>query len=200
MKPSKGAFASLNPFQCPEMFFPVLTVSTKELRALLLPSCRGYAIASSSDDRMNEPPTSLGLVPHQVSDLEMSCGPAPSSHRGEGSTAHSSSSTPAAVGPHGERCFLGTLLGRDEPMALPHFDALELLTRLCRAEEKEGTGLGTAMCGSAGFSLSPAIYSLLWPSLRTTQGLIFPFTDHSELPGRHGDQAHKYQPNSPEYG
>ena len=27
---------------------------------------RGYAIASSSDDRMNEPPTSLGLVPHQV--------------------------------------------------------------------------------------------------------------------------------------
>ncbi|OBS74716.1 hypothetical protein A6R68_14753 [Neotoma lepida] len=30
----------------------------------------GYAIASSSDDRMNEPPTSLGLVPHQVSDLE----------------------------------------------------------------------------------------------------------------------------------
>ncbi|XP_063577952.1 ubiquitin-like modifier-activating enzyme ATG7 isoform X10 [Pongo abelii] len=25
----------------------------------------GYAIASSSDDRMNEPPTSLGLVPHQ---------------------------------------------------------------------------------------------------------------------------------------
>ncbi|KAK2091447.1 Autophagy protein 7 [Saguinus oedipus] len=31
----------------------------------------GYAIASSSDDRMNEPPTSLGLVPHQVSDLEM---------------------------------------------------------------------------------------------------------------------------------
>lgn len=27
----------------------------------------GYAIASSSDDRMNEPPTSLGLVPHQVS-------------------------------------------------------------------------------------------------------------------------------------
>ncbi|TKC41606.1 hypothetical protein EI555_001057, partial [Monodon monoceros] len=30
----------------------------------------GYAIASSSDDRMNEPPTSLGLVPHQVSDWE----------------------------------------------------------------------------------------------------------------------------------
>lgn len=27
----------------------------------------GYAVASSSDDRMNEPPTSLGLVPHQVS-------------------------------------------------------------------------------------------------------------------------------------
>lgn len=27
---------------------------------------RGYAVASSSDDRMNEPPTSLGLVPHQV--------------------------------------------------------------------------------------------------------------------------------------
>uniref|UniRef100_A0A4W4DWS9 Ubiquitin-like modifier-activating enzyme ATG7 n=1 Tax=Electrophorus electricus TaxID=8005 RepID=A0A4W4DWS9_ELEEL len=26
----------------------------------------GYAVASSSDDRMNEPPTSLGLVPHQV--------------------------------------------------------------------------------------------------------------------------------------
>uniref|UniRef100_A0A8C8YCQ5 Ubiquitin-like modifier-activating enzyme ATG7 n=1 Tax=Prolemur simus TaxID=1328070 RepID=A0A8C8YCQ5_PROSS len=26
----------------------------------------GYAIASSSDDRMNEPPTSLGLVPHQI--------------------------------------------------------------------------------------------------------------------------------------
>uniref|UniRef100_A0A672G9U6 Ubiquitin-like modifier-activating enzyme ATG7 n=1 Tax=Salarias fasciatus TaxID=181472 RepID=A0A672G9U6_SALFA len=25
----------------------------------------GYAVASSSDDRMNEPPTSLGLVPHQ---------------------------------------------------------------------------------------------------------------------------------------
>lgn len=43
----------------------------KELRALLLLSCRGYAIASSSDDRMNEPPTSLGLVPHQVSDLEI---------------------------------------------------------------------------------------------------------------------------------
>lgn len=30
--------------------------------------CRGYAVASSSDDRMNEPPTSLGLVPHQVSE------------------------------------------------------------------------------------------------------------------------------------
>lgn len=30
-------------------------------------SVRGYAMASSSDDRMNEPPTSLGLVPHQVS-------------------------------------------------------------------------------------------------------------------------------------
>lgn len=29
----------------------------------------GYAVASSSDDRMNEPPTSLGLVPHQVSNL-----------------------------------------------------------------------------------------------------------------------------------
>uniref|UniRef100_A0A8C0GYQ4 Ubiquitin-like modifier-activating enzyme ATG7 n=1 Tax=Chelonoidis abingdonii TaxID=106734 RepID=A0A8C0GYQ4_CHEAB len=29
----------------------------------------GYAVASSSDDRMNEPPTSLGLVPHQVSEL-----------------------------------------------------------------------------------------------------------------------------------
>uniref|UniRef100_A0A3B4WM65 Ubiquitin-like modifier-activating enzyme ATG7 n=1 Tax=Seriola lalandi dorsalis TaxID=1841481 RepID=A0A3B4WM65_SERLL len=28
----------------------------------------GYAVASSSDDRMNEPPTSLGLVPHQVLD------------------------------------------------------------------------------------------------------------------------------------
>ncbi|MGH0182707.1 UNVERIFIED_CONTAM: hypothetical protein FKN15_010558 [Acipenser sinensis] len=27
---------------------------------------RGYAVASSSDDRMNEPPTSLGLVPHQI--------------------------------------------------------------------------------------------------------------------------------------
>uniref|UniRef100_A0A8C2G9Q0 Ubiquitin-like modifier-activating enzyme ATG7 n=1 Tax=Cyprinus carpio TaxID=7962 RepID=A0A8C2G9Q0_CYPCA len=27
----------------------------------------GYAVASSSDDRMNEPPTSLGPVPHQVS-------------------------------------------------------------------------------------------------------------------------------------
>lgn len=26
----------------------------------------GYAMASSSDDRMNEPPTSLGLVPHQI--------------------------------------------------------------------------------------------------------------------------------------
>uniref|UniRef100_A0AAQ4QVV9 Ubiquitin-like modifier-activating enzyme ATG7 n=1 Tax=Gasterosteus aculeatus aculeatus TaxID=481459 RepID=A0AAQ4QVV9_GASAC len=26
----------------------------------------GYAVASSSEDRMNEPPTSLGLVPHQV--------------------------------------------------------------------------------------------------------------------------------------
>uniref|UniRef100_A0A663MKK9 Ubiquitin-like modifier-activating enzyme ATG7 n=1 Tax=Athene cunicularia TaxID=194338 RepID=A0A663MKK9_ATHCN len=26
----------------------------------------GYAVASSSDDRMNEPPTSLGLVPHQI--------------------------------------------------------------------------------------------------------------------------------------
>lgn len=29
----------------------------------------GYAVASSSDDRMNEPPTSLGLVPHQVRNL-----------------------------------------------------------------------------------------------------------------------------------
>uniref|UniRef100_A0AAQ5XB10 Ubiquitin-like modifier-activating enzyme ATG7 n=1 Tax=Amphiprion ocellaris TaxID=80972 RepID=A0AAQ5XB10_AMPOC len=28
----------------------------------------GYAVASSSEDRMNEPPTSLGLVPHQVLD------------------------------------------------------------------------------------------------------------------------------------
>ncbi|XP_067907949.1 ubiquitin-like modifier-activating enzyme ATG7 isoform X4 [Heterodontus francisci] len=26
----------------------------------------GYAVASSSDDRLNEPPTSLGLVPHQI--------------------------------------------------------------------------------------------------------------------------------------
>ncbi|XP_077678396.1 ubiquitin-like modifier-activating enzyme ATG7 isoform X5 [Eretmochelys imbricata] len=26
----------------------------------------GYAVASSSDDRMSEPPTSLGLVPHQI--------------------------------------------------------------------------------------------------------------------------------------
>ncbi|XP_037304405.1 ubiquitin-like modifier-activating enzyme ATG7 isoform X1 [Pungitius pungitius] len=26
----------------------------------------GYAVASSSEDRMNEPPTSLGLVPHQI--------------------------------------------------------------------------------------------------------------------------------------
>ncbi|XP_061639765.1 ubiquitin-like modifier-activating enzyme ATG7 isoform X1 [Phyllopteryx taeniolatus] len=26
----------------------------------------GYAVASSSNDRMNEPPTSLGLVPHQI--------------------------------------------------------------------------------------------------------------------------------------
>ncbi|XP_064161432.1 ubiquitin-like modifier-activating enzyme ATG7 isoform X1 [Anguilla rostrata] len=26
----------------------------------------GYAVASSSDDRMNEPPTSLGLAPHQI--------------------------------------------------------------------------------------------------------------------------------------
>lgn len=34
----------------------------------LLLFCRGYAVASSSDDRMNEPPTSLGLVPHQVSE------------------------------------------------------------------------------------------------------------------------------------
>lgn len=200
MKPSKGAFASPNPFQCPERFFPVLTMSTKELRALLLPSCRGYAIASSSDDRMNEPPTSLGLVPHQVSDLEMSCGPAPFSHRGEGGTAHSSSSTPTAVGPHREHCVLGTLLGGEEPVALPHFDALEPLTRLCHAVEKEGTGLGTAMRGSASFSLSPVIYSLPWPSLRTTQGLIFSSADHSELPGRHGDQADKCQPSSPEYG
>lgn len=30
----------------------------------------GYAVASSSDDRMNEPPTSLGLVPHQVGKSE----------------------------------------------------------------------------------------------------------------------------------
>lgn len=77
MKPSKGAIGSPNSFQCPEMFFAVITMSMKDLRALPLPSCRGYAIASSSDDRMNEPPTSLGLVPHQVSDLEMKCGPAP---------------------------------------------------------------------------------------------------------------------------
>uniref|UniRef100_A0A8B9KXU8 Ubiquitin-like modifier-activating enzyme ATG7 n=1 Tax=Astyanax mexicanus TaxID=7994 RepID=A0A8B9KXU8_ASTMX len=35
----------------------------------------GYAVASSSDDRMNEPPTSLGLVPHQVkrSDVQNVC-------------------------------------------------------------------------------------------------------------------------------
>lgn len=31
---------------------------------------RGYAVASSSDDRMNEPPTSLGLVPHQVRHID----------------------------------------------------------------------------------------------------------------------------------
>lgn len=31
----------------------------------------GYAVASSSDDRMNEPPTSLGLVPHQVNNLRV---------------------------------------------------------------------------------------------------------------------------------
>ncbi|MEQ2235654.1 Autophagy protein 7 [Ilyodon furcidens] len=30
----------------------------------------GYAVASSSDDRMNEPPTSLGLVPHQHRSLD----------------------------------------------------------------------------------------------------------------------------------
>uniref|UniRef100_A0A8D3ATF2 Ubiquitin-like modifier-activating enzyme ATG7 n=1 Tax=Scophthalmus maximus TaxID=52904 RepID=A0A8D3ATF2_SCOMX len=34
--------------------------------SILQHSEEGYAVASSSDDRMNEPPTSLGLVPHQV--------------------------------------------------------------------------------------------------------------------------------------
>lgn len=84
-----------------------MTVNMKELRALVLLSCRGYAIASSSDDRMNEPPTSLGLVPHQVSDLEMKCGPAPSSL--EGKVGHH---TPAAAqllqwGLGGENVFWG---------------------------------------------------------------------------------------------
>lgn len=35
---------------------------------IILSFYRGYAVASSSDDRLNEPPTSLGLVPHQVRD------------------------------------------------------------------------------------------------------------------------------------
>lgn len=107
MKPSAGAFASPSSFHCLEIFFPVITMSTKELRALLLLSCRGYAIASSSDDRMNEPPTSLGLVPHQVSDLEMKCDPALSSRRGEDGTPHSSSSTATAVGPQGRMLLSG---------------------------------------------------------------------------------------------
>uniref|UniRef100_A0A8D3BW61 Ubiquitin-like modifier-activating enzyme ATG7 n=1 Tax=Scophthalmus maximus TaxID=52904 RepID=A0A8D3BW61_SCOMX len=34
--------------------------------SILQHSEEGYAVASSSDDRMNEPPTSLGLVPHQI--------------------------------------------------------------------------------------------------------------------------------------
>ncbi|XP_056129135.1 ubiquitin-like modifier-activating enzyme ATG7 isoform X2 [Lampris incognitus] len=34
--------------------------------SILQHSESGYAVASSSDDRMNEPPTSLGLVPHQI--------------------------------------------------------------------------------------------------------------------------------------
>uniref|UniRef100_A0A665UEI7 Ubiquitin-like modifier-activating enzyme ATG7 n=1 Tax=Echeneis naucrates TaxID=173247 RepID=A0A665UEI7_ECHNA len=38
-----------------------------EMMVSILQHCEGgYAVASSSDDRMNEPPTSLGLVPHQV--------------------------------------------------------------------------------------------------------------------------------------
>lgn len=153
------------------MFFPVPTVSTKELRALLLPSCRGYAIASSSDDRMNEPPTSLGLVPHQVSDLEMSCGPASSSHRGKGGTAHSSSSTAAAVGPHGERCVLGTLLGEDEPEALPHFDALEPLTRLlCSRKRRDG-----AWDCHAWFSQLQSQTCHLQPSLAQSQNYSGPY-------------------------
>uniref|UniRef100_A0A665UFB1 Ubiquitin-like modifier-activating enzyme ATG7 n=1 Tax=Echeneis naucrates TaxID=173247 RepID=A0A665UFB1_ECHNA len=38
-----------------------------EMMVSILQHCEGgYAVASSSDDRMNEPPTSLGLVPHQI--------------------------------------------------------------------------------------------------------------------------------------
>lgn len=45
---------------------PHLKYDQHHLVILLLLLLRGYAVASSSDDRMNEPPTSLGLVPHQV--------------------------------------------------------------------------------------------------------------------------------------
>ncbi|KAK7826365.1 hypothetical protein U0070_021379 [Myodes glareolus] len=100
----------------------------------------GYAIASSSDDRMNEPPTSLGLVPHQVSDLEMnlwSCSN-PLMERKVGSPPPSTNTTPTAEVSeghslrHGE-CFVqGTLPGGNEPMALPDLD-VKLLTRLHHA-------------------------------------------------------------------
>lgn len=57
---------------CASLFFHFILTGwllSSEVTALF-PLLRGYAIASSSDDRMNEPPTSLGLVPHQVSDLQ----------------------------------------------------------------------------------------------------------------------------------
>lgn len=184
MKLSKGAFGS-NSFQCRLMFSHVFAMNTCELRAPLLPSSRGYAIASSSDDRMNEPPTSLGLVPHQVSDLEMnlwSCSN-PLMEGKVGSPPPSTNTTPTVEVSEGHslrhrECFVqGTLPGGNEPMALPDLD-VKLLTRLHHAGQQEGMGFWVSQ---AWVRLSPAVCGLSWPSLEASWGLVFLSTNHTEL-------------------
>lgn len=60
-----GSRAHFSPKRCGSLFNE--KYATQKLRlSPFLSILRGYAVASSSDDRMNEPPTSLGLVPHQV--------------------------------------------------------------------------------------------------------------------------------------
>lgn len=104
---------------------------------------------------MNEPPTSLGLVPHQVSDLEMnlwSCSN-PLMEGKVGSPPLSTNTTPTAEVSeghslrHGECSVQGTLPRGNEPMALPDLD-VELLTRLHHAGQKERMNFGSDRRGS----------------------------------------------------